>query len=517
MPVAGDYLVKIVQQDGTVVVASLANTNVDAMTWTLSDIGTCAIRIPKDTPDAASIDLLDKEAQVHRYNGTTWDIVWWGAMVNATASSGSNEVTVALPEPTWYLTRRQIADSRPNYMLNPGFEDATALNHWTAVGATATRDTTHALLGTKAAKLVEASVAQDAYLYQQVGITATSIGTLWTLVAYVWIDSSAWVGGAWGGAYETRGLYISRIISSVEVEHQFIPIDDSTPKDQWVRLEVVQPSGGGSIWSPPNSTETLEVRLYAPGGTVWWDGVQLVRMESLSFIDADVSTVFADSVDFVQDPTYDWDDVNIATSGSATGYKVTRAFQFTDHQDFMGLVGELVNQGFEYRLDITTTTRTLAYGMPVGTDRSGSYTFTLRSGGSGNVSSYEFAIDGSKTNTRYVVQGDGDGPDREEGFALDTSSLGGLTLGSVEAVSAPVGVLQRIAEMKLAATKQLVRILTVKGLPGDSTQIGTLRVGDTVAVSISDGAVSLSGNWRIVQKTLDPKSDTASFVLNEVV
>lgn len=510
---AGAYTCKIVQQDGTIVQSSIAGVNVDPMTTTLNDIGTASVRIPKDYAHAADVDLLDKEIQVFR-DGT---LCWWGAMVNATARSGDNFVTVQIPEPTWYLTRRQISDSRANQVLNPGFEDATSLNHWTAVGVTATRDTTHALLGTKAAKLVQASVATDTFLYQQVGITATAIGTLWTLVAYVWIDSATWVGGAWGGAYNLRGLYISRIVSSVEVEHQFIQIDDSTPKDQWVRLEVTRPDGGGSIWSPPNATETLEVRLYAPGGTVWWDGVQLVAMDSLSWIDADVATTFEDVVAFAQDSAHDWDDVNIATSGSATGYKVTRALQYTDHTDVMGYIGELVNQGFEHRLAITTTTRTLEYGMPVGTDRSGSYTFTLRSGGSGNVTSYDFSIDGSKTTTRYVVQGDGDGPDREEGFALDTSSLGGLTLGQVEAVSAPVSVLQRIADMKLAASKQLVRILTVVGLPGDSTQIGTLLVGDTVAVSISDGAVNLSGNWRIVQKTLDPKSDTASFVLNEDV
>lgn len=499
----GSYTVKVVEQDGTVLVSSLANVNVEPMEWTLSEIGSTAISFPKTTGSAASLLLLDKEIQIFR-DGT---LKWWGPMIAASPNAEQAYVPVSVPESSWYFTRRQLSDARANLLGNPSFEDG--LTGWTASGVTATADTTRAALSATAAKLVQANAGVDTHLHQQVAVTATAIGTLLTVAAWVYVQDAGYV----GPAMDARGLYVEGIESAVVRTLSFAELDDATPRNRWVRLET-------TIWIPPNETWTIDVRLYAPGGTTWWDAVQLVAMESLSHYATDMGTIAGNIVDFIQDPTHGWDNLNIATSDAATGVLLDRHYQYADHTDAMQALSEFEEMGLDWSIEITTTTRTFTTAYPKGADRSGTVTLSMRSAANptGTLSDYRLTVDGAATSTRVTVLGEGDGPDREEGYAADAYQLGGLVLGEVinARPGSPIDALATIAANRLAASKNLVRILEVTGIPGDSTQIDTLVVGDTVAVNITDGWVVISGNWRIVRKTLDPATDTAAFVLNEV-
>ena len=102
-------LVKVVEQDGTVVVADLENVNVRPIRWRLNEPTTGGLGFPKATPDAADIDLLDKEVQTYRTGDTNPRL--WGPMISADASAGSAEVEVAVVDPFWYLLRRQVAST----------------------------------------------------------------------------------------------------------------------------------------------------------------------------------------------------------------------------------------------------------------------------------------------------------------------------------------------------------------------------------------------------------------------
>lgn len=500
---AGDYTVKVVEQDGTILVNPLANVNVDPMTWTLNETGQAGLSFPKATASSASLLLLDKEVQIFR-DGT---LKWWGPMVGASTDADAADVMVSVPDPSWYFTRRQISDARANRLGNPQFE--TGLVGWTASGVTATGDTTRHALGSAAAKLVQANAGVDTHLHQQVTETATAIGDLFTLVAWVYVQNSGYV----GPALDARGLYVEGIEAGVVRTVSFAEIDDATPRDRWVRLET-------EIWIPPAETWTLDVRLYAPGGTVWWDAVQLVRMESLSHYATDMGTIAGNVVAFVQNSTHGWDDVNVAQSNATTGVLLDRHYQYADHTDAMQALGEFEEMGLDWSIELTTTTRTFTTYYPKGTDRSGSVTLSMRSPSNptGTLSDYHLTVDGAATSTRVTILGEGDGPDREEGYAADAYNLGGLALGEVVQArpNSPIDALATIAANRLADSKRLVRVLEIVGIPSDSTQIDTLVVGDTVTVSISDGWVLISGTWRIVRKTLDPATDTCSFTLNEV-
>jgi hypothetical protein len=496
---AGVYTAKIVEQDGTVVVADLADISIGELQWTLNETGQTSVSFPKDSASAPSVDLLDRELQIFR-DGT---IVWWGPMSMGSAEGSSADVQLSVPDLSWYFTKRQISDARPNALLNPDFDGA--LTNWTATGPTATADTTRKILGTHAAKLVEATAGEDSYLEQSVAVTGTAVGTLYTLAGWVYIDDTAYD----GPAFQSRGLFISGVESGDLRAFTTAEIDDATPRDQWVRLET-------TIWVPPSESWTLYVRLYAPKGDVWWDAITLTRMESLSRYATDMGTIAGDIIDTVQ--ASPWDSLGITTSDATTGVLLDRHYQYADHLDVMQALGEFVDMGLDWKMAITTTTRVFTTGYPLGIDRIGTVTLSMRSAAdpTGLLSDYRYTVDGAATSTRVVVLGEGDGPDREEGYAADTSSLGGLLLGEVVQArpGTPIDGLQAAAEERLAQSKALVEVLEVTGLPGDSTLISTVVVGDRVTVDIDDGWVQCSGAWRVVAKRLDPASDTPSLTLN---
>lgn len=506
----GDWSAKLVEQDGTVV-RTLVNANVYSVTDELNGVGSARVGVPKHDPagatgQVADLLVLDRELQVWRHNGTTNVIVWWGPIVLLDASSDSEEMTLEVPGLGWYFTRRQISDARANRLTNGDF--VGNITGWTNTGAsTDSYSTTRAVLGAGSLKLVQATAGVDTFDYQQQTFTAGSIGSYFTLAAWVWIDSATFA----GPAYESRGLFISGIESGTVRDYRFVEIDDATPKNQWVRLET-------GIWIEPGATWTLETRLYAPAGEVFWDAVTLTKMESLSYIAQDLGTIVGGIASFIGGSSHGWSDLGWLTSNVTSGVTHSRAWQYADHIDGSSALNELVEMGIDWHFALTSTTKTFTSSYPKGTDRSATVSLSMRNGGSGNLSNYRLTVDGSQTTTRVTVLGEGDGPDREEGYAADASSLGGLVLGEVISAppQSPISALSTIASKRLAKSKRLVRVLEVTGIPNDSTQHGTLVVGDTVDVSISDGWVAISGDWRIVRKTTDCVTDTVSFVLNEV-
>jgi hypothetical protein len=197
---------------------------------------------------------------------------------------------------------------------------------------------------------------------------------------------------------------------------------------------------------------------------------------------------------------------------------VFRQYQYAEHINFGDAVSEFVQRddGFDISVEITPTTRSFTTHTPhKGTDRTA--TVTLEDGEGGNLSDFRWSRDGAGAITRATSIGpEGDGPDREEGEYVDTSSLGGLVLqeARVAAPDASINSLIPTARDRVKKRKKPPLLLECDILP-DAGLTHLLKVGDRVTLNIDDGYFSASGRHRIVQLKLDGTTKVLTAYINE--
>lgn len=474
--------------------------------WEINAAGRWSFRIP--TADAQATTALlgsdgwAREGELYR-NG---DLIWAGPIISIES------------DPLWttcncegllaYFGVRHIdvGADRTNYLTNPQFEDSPDLTGWAATGATASIDTTEHVLGSKSAQLDAGAYDQNWYLEQTYSYTAGAIGAAITVAAWFQIDSTGYL----GPAYLNRGLWVFHD-GGGPLDLGVVEIDDDTPHDSWQRVETI-------VWVPPNVTANVEVRLYAPGGTIWWDALSATVMESLSPEKTDEAAIAGMIVDFCQNNlvgfTTPWSDLAIPISITATGTKINRYYQYADHVGALEALMELVGMG-RFDLDVKPDRFLRTYPGGKGTDRTsggGAVTLTLNS----NCLLRKLTRDGYQAANSIVALGPGDGPDREEGGARDGSALGGVTVQEVFTPpgTPPIDSLDATASTRLAGKKR-PRVLSVAVIDPALTDV--LEEGDTVNVSIAHGMGSASGEWRIIKRTLVPTTDLVEVDMNPAV
>jgi hypothetical protein len=334
-------------------------------------------------------------------------------------------------------------------------------------------------------------------------------GDFLTVNAYLWIDNATYVAPALG----LRGLYAERRNSGGDLlDVQFTVLDDDTPRDVWNSLEVgIAEVGAG---------DTIDVRLYAPNGTCWWDLATLTFMESLSFgfpgPGTDVADIVGGIVDYAQDRgsfTHGKSDLNIDHAGGPVGTTRQIAYQFAEHRNIWDAINEYIGEGdFDVDVVLTSTTRTFTIYAP----RKGSYktgdALTLDS----TIQQFRWSWDGEEASTDVVVTGQGAGPDRPEGGANNRTVFGGLTLEHVESAgeNVLVGQLDEVAA-EILRVKQNPAVIEATCYP-HSPIINDLVCGDTVPVAISHGPLAVAADYRVVKVSLDPHTDQATYTLNPV-
>lgn len=514
-----DYTLKVVTTTGSVTQSLTASAAFVQATWELNGIGSMDFDVHNYDSQYVKSYILGKEIQLFR-DGT---LIGWFVAVRAEATPAL--VRVSCRGLLWYFGRRFIGRAdRTNILDNPSFETGT-LDDWTETGtSTATADTAQRILGTKAAKLVSGTAQLDNYLEQTVTVTGTEIGTLYTLVAWYRVTDSGWL----GEAINKRGMTISRVVGGDIQLSSVHEIDGATPRDSWQRGEV-------TIWVPPNATEDLEVRLYSPGGTIHWDAVSLTAMESLSNYGEDQTEIARQVVVHLQDAAYDKSDLNIATSTPATGVLRDRHYQHADHHNGLRTLQEFpaLSDGFDFAIEVGTTGRTFHTYYPRKGGTPAALDFTTAS-----LVGWTLRVDGEDACSSITILGDGDGPDREEGAALDLSVFGGLVLedvvqappgaqiDSLDAIAAETLRLRKVAEV-LTVTVPAAGFVAVTApttydgtgvYDGTSTYDGTavgtgVVVGDTGTPTLAQGFSTISGDWRVVRMTLEA-SDALTMELN---
>lgn len=504
------YEVKVVNQAG-VSYGTLDNAKVSNVSWELNGPGVATITLATNDPDAALM-VTGREIQIYYQGGAV--PIWWGPIVRPQA--GLHETTWQCAGLLWYFDHRYMGRAdRVNQLTNGDFEASETGWSFTGVTHSVNTNMTYVLEGTKSEKLTGATADHATYMSQTwthpVGGYPT--GDFITGSVWVWISGVDYL----GPAVEDFGLVLRRKNSAGEVldaQWEQARINDDTPRDTWVPLEV----GVADVVEG----DTIDFLLFPPHGVAYFDLATLTFMESLSFgyplPAADVAIIIEGIVNYAQDRptisgTFDHgkSDLNIDFAGSATGTTRQVAYQFAEHRNIADAIFEFVRQGIvDIDVAITATTRTFTIYAP----RKGSlYGTTLEL--DVNVADFTYSVDLEQAASSVVLLGPGDGPDRPEGGATDTSLLGGaFTMEIVEQApdNTTVGQLDIRAEerLKVAARPDIVEVTT---LPGAGV-IGNLDVGDTVPVVISRGWVSINDTYRVARIEADLLRDQATIALN---
>lgn len=452
-------------------------------------------------PAAALVEPIGYEAHVYRDD----TCIFAGPIRTARWDLNSRVVRYSCENGLSYFADRNIdaGADRTNYLVNPEFEDD--LDGWTAVNTTATADTDWHVLGVKSARLEQASAHQNAYLHQTVeDFTATGVGSLLTAVGWFHIDPDEWL----GEALDRLGLVVSRVAGGVIQASGVFDIDGDIPRGSDQRAEA-------TVWLPPNAVEDIDVRLYSPGGVINWDACSLTLMESLSSVEdvddflMDQATIVANIVAFLQDTAYGKDNVAITADCPTTGVERERHYQFADHTPGLEAIVEFTElaNGMDISCGPDRVFRT--HYRRRGTDRTGTVTLTDGS----NCVLQSWAFEGHQAASGVVVLGEGDGPDREEGGASDSSLFGGRTVERVLTPRATVSI-DTLDEM---ATEQLAVLSDPTVVEVEVTEpdlVGLLEPGDTVAADAAVGGLVVDGNWRIMRTVEHPDRSTKTVFLN---
>jgi hypothetical protein len=507
--------------------ASYPDALVGDVTWpSVSAPRSATFKIPLDAPDLDKLPLTGEgnaaappypanEVQIWR-NGF---LLFWGPCVTRRANSKDRVWEYQAFDPLWYLLHRYVGQAnRQNYLTNGNFYDTSVWIEATPAGGSFS-------FGTDAARYVDSpSSAQlssgspaTKFIYQRFTKTSTPIGLALIVTAWVYIDTFV------APAPLNLGVMLLRVGASGPGSSVVIPIDATTARQQWVRLS-------GAINMPPSVTETIEVRLYSPVGTVHYDAVTVVIEESLSLVDAnspggtgwDQVQIAQQSLRYLAGqwavgPSYRKSRLEIAIAGADSGIKKSRVYQFFDHQpgyqggEGSGILDEWVKavDGFDYRIDITHYTRTFRTYYPAAgvtwSDAAIIFVYSVHEtagisdGESIGIVAWQEGqtIEGSATDV-CEIGGWGSGAGREEG-GQSYDSMADLTLELVETApqEAPVDLLNGIAGSRANQLAKVLRstVLTMVE-PRDPTtgevsvpMIGVLMPGDFIPLIIVDGGM----------------------------
>ena len=498
-----DYTVKVVEQDGTVI-GTVANARVTHLSWELNAAGAAEIALATTDPDAALL-LPGREVQIYRTGMT--DPIFWGPIVRPQA--GLDDSSWQCAGLLWYFAHRFMGRAdRVNQLANGDFEAGEAA--WGFSGVTHAIDTGTVLEGTKSEKLTGATADHATFAYATWTHPAGGYpgGDYLTGAVWVYVPSASYVGGA---ANDYGLVLIHRDAAGAVIGGDSAEIGDDFTFDEWVELEA----GVAGV----QVGHTVELRLFPPHGVAYFDLASLTFMESMSFgypgPAVDVTDIIGGIVDYAQNRIFDQgkSDLNIDWDGGPTGITRQVAYQFEEHRNILDAIMEYVRSGYcDIGVVLTPTTRTLT----IYPGRKGSlYGTTLEL--DVNIADFTWSQDLENAASSVILLGPGDGSDRPEGGAVDTSFAGGaFTAEIVEQApdDATIGQLDARAVERLAVAAR-PEILEVTTLPGAGV-IGNLTDGDTVPIIISRGWVDIAATYRAARIEADLLKDQATLTLNAV-
>lgn len=524
----GGYQLFVVDNTGQrYALGELTKAQGETCTLKFNEAGSASFSIPTLDARTTAIVALARELQIWRHGR----ILWWGPIVRPEADAKRVHVQCRTLE--WYFDKLYFGKAdRTNLLVNPSFETGD-LTGWTITNTTPVVTQSRFTEGAWSARLEQSSAQQTAYIQQIINnYAATAVGTNLVLAGYYFIDAAAWI----GEAINFYGATIRRFNSAGTVMRQadVWEIDGakaSGAKGKWIRFEV-------SVNMPPDAIEDIEIRLWSPGGLIFWDALSLTIPESVSSATSptdatdDVANLFAEIITHAQDPAFGKPALNIGIDAPLSGRRIDRTYDLDQHANIGDSLRQFANEGLgEWWVDFTATERTARFRSPIRGTRKPEFRVyldgTAKEGTTHTniTDDFRFSFDGEQAASSVVVLGPGQGSSREEGAAT-APLFGGNVYEAI--VSAPpeanINTLDNLAAEHLAtmSTPEIIRITYLpRSHPGapdylvSRDPIDSLHVGDTVPVFIAYGWVHIADvDYRIVAKEIDMQRDRATFTLN---
>lgn len=364
-----------------------------------------------------------------------------------------------------------------------------------------------------------------------------SEGDVFTLTAWCKVPSEGYT----HPPYEERGLWIELFsdlnlpadkptIRTKSLQYAFVPINDSTPKDTWLRMQVsmtvpmAQKAEADGSYTKMEYQQTVSARLYCPTGSVFWNGASMTWNERLKFKDAPLSTILAKVIEVCQRTDLGKDSLRLSAGGSG-GRKTDVTYLYSNREN----VGDIFNDflttggGIEARvIPSLSGTRSIQLGS-----RIGSYIGHLSLTDDNALVDVSFETNGSEVENQITVQADtstrkednttsGDGSYNDQARDEGTADGGGPVLEGLHTAiqgSHPTSLPGQAARLKAFYGSKSTMVTTTIADPMHYYW-RTVKPGDTISVNLSNGSFSALGVYRVMSKALSPNGTTSFTVLD---
>jgi hypothetical protein len=397
---------------------------------------------------------------------------------------------------------------------------------------------THKFGGSYGVRIENNTEGQDMWLGQTVTVTTGATDERYVLSGDLHICTDSVTGplGPFTEASQGRGLcaFVRPQGASVttpptaEAVYFVGPMYGHQPGQSYSSGNQYNARPSRSFIVPKNGTWDIDVRLYAPRGSIVWDNVELRRDPVYSSnLGTDLREVILDILTLAQDTTLGKSSLNITATGVTfplTGITRTASFAYGDRLQVLGVLQSFTNMrdGVDMWFTYGETSRYLnGTRQNVHADGRGrgsvlpAYAIELGT----HIADYTVSGDGEQTANAITVISDpspGNGILPTEGVYVDTSTLGGLVLEEVLTVDSGMSrdAVDALARRRWDVVSSTPQIITVRLVPGTGHELNVWP-GDVIPVTIQRGNINLNAAYkRVVEKQVDPTSGVVTLTLN---
>ena len=506
----GQYDITITDYVGGIY-AHLDEATCQSLMWEANGYGGGTIVVPLADPHLN--ELLDSDGNVRdgREIQVHLDATFIAALVPFPSSSPS-VLTINGQGPGYHLRRRYVGrlNPSPNFVTNPTF--ATDLTGWTAVsGVTQTQVSTPAQVGTGAIRLVSAAPG-DHYSHVSSPIVFPSLPyeTFAWVTGWLYVD----VGVDPADLVQGRSLFTVWSIGSTEVWKQGVRANWRNI-GQWQRLKF-------KVYVPANNAYNLDLRLYSPVGTVYYDELSVVREERL-YLSGDPGTIVCGLVAHAQSAAIGKVSANIGcdTSGGTGSAEVTRAYKYSERANIASAIDEMrsLQGGVDWTVECDGHLRNVATFDRTGiipTDKQ-TLTWDVTDESASNIADWKWTWNPDYRADKVIVGGRASGDDFYEAFYDDPASELGWEIfktatveGSPQAQALADGY-GEVYQRPLNLTVTVHRRTNYD--PARLIATGSLRPCRVVRAQISEGVIQVDEDFKILKVTLNPEAETATLEL----